>query len=219
MVGGHTIYLRTGEYPETGPDGRPRLGEIFIDTAKDGAAFRSLMNCFATAVSVGLQYGVPLETFVDKFTFRAFEPAGLVQGHDRIKNARSIIDYIFRDLGVTYLGMENLAHVPEVEADEQSTAIHADSEALSPDLIEEPDNISVLEFPARIPMVDEPVTPVVSSGGSDLSTVESTLLAQQTEAKRYGFEGDACAMCGEFKMVRSGTCLKCMVCGETTGCS
>jgi ribonucleoside-diphosphate reductase alpha chain len=219
MVGGHTIYLRTGEYPETGPDGRPRLGEIFIDTAKDGAAFRSLMNCFATAVSVGLQYGVPLETFVDKFTFRAFEPAGLVQGHDRIKNARSIIDYIFRDLGVTYLGMENLAHVPEVEADEQSTAIHAELEALSPDLIEEPDNISVLEFPARIPMVDEPVTPVVSSGGSDLSTVESTLLAQQTEAKRYGFEGDACAMCGEFKMVRSGTCLKCMVCGETTGCS
>jgi ribonucleoside-diphosphate reductase alpha chain len=218
MVGGHTIYLRTGEYPEIGADGRPRLGEIFIDTAKDGAAFRSLMNCFATAVSVGLQYGVPLETFVDKFTFRAFEPAGLVQGHDRIKNARSIIDYIFRDLGVTYLGMENLAHVPEVETEVQSTSIHAEPEVLSPDLIDEPDNISVLEFPARIPVVEESVIPVVS-GGNDFPSTDSTLLAQQTEAKRYGFEGDACAMCGEFKMVRSGTCLKCMVCGETTGCS
>jgi hypothetical protein len=115
--------------------------------------------------------------------------------------------------------MENLAHVPEIETEEQSTSIHAESEVLSSDLIDEPDNISVLEFPARMPVVEEPVTPVVSGGGADLSTTESTLLAQQTEAKRYGFEGDACAMCGEFKMVRSGTCLKCMVCGETTGCS
>ncbi|MCH2521514.1 MAG: adenosylcobalamin-dependent ribonucleoside-diphosphate reductase [Dehalococcoidia bacterium] len=217
-VGGHTIYLRTGDYPEVGRDGRPRLGEIFIDTAKDGAAFRSLMNCFATAVSVGLQHGVPLETFVDKFTFRAFEPAGIVQGHDRIKNARSIIDYIFRDLGVTYLGMDNLAHVPAIEAeiDETNTEVYSSEQS------EAPDNISVLEFPAALPVIDEPKSEVpVPTAASNLisETGEPTLMAQQIEAKRYGFEGDACPMCGEFKMVRSGTCLKCVICGETTGCS
>ena len=218
-VGGHTIYLRTGDYPEVGRDGRPRLGEIFIDTAKDGAAFRSLMNCFATAVSVGLQHGVPLETFVDKFTFRAFEPAGIVQGHDRIKNARSIIDYIFRDLGVTYLGMDNLAHVPAIEAeiDETNTEVYSSEQS------EAPDNISVLEFPATLPVIDEPKSeiPVPTTTASNLvsDTGEPTLMAQQIEAKRYGFEGDACPMCGEFKMVRSGTCLKCVICGETTGCS
>ncbi|MEC7788248.1 MAG: adenosylcobalamin-dependent ribonucleoside-diphosphate reductase [Chloroflexota bacterium] len=218
-VGGHTIYLRTGDYPEVGRDGRPRLGEIFIDTAKDGAAFRSLMNCFATAVSVGLQHGVPLETFVDKFTFRAFEPAGIVQGHDRIKNARSIIDYIFRDLGVTYLGMDNLAHVPAIEAeiDETNTEVYSSEQS------EAPDNISVLEFPATLPVIDEPKSeiPVPTATASNLvsDTGEPTLMAQQIEAKRYGFEGDACPMCGEFKMVRSGTCLKCVICGETTGCS
>ena len=217
-VGGHTIYLRTGDYPEVGRDGRPRLGEIFIDTAKDGAAFRSLMNCFATAVSVGLQHGVPLETFVDKFTFRAFEPAGIVQGHDRIKNARSIIDYIFRDLGVTYLGMDNLAHVPAIEAeiDETNTEVYSSEQS------EAPDNISVLEFPATLPVIDEPKSEIpVPTAASNLisETGEPTLMAQQIEAKRYGFEGDACPMCGEFKMVRSGTCLKCVICGETTGCS
>ena len=217
-VGGHTIYLRTGDYPEVGRDGRPRLGEIFIDTAKDGAAFRSLMNCFATAVSVGLQHGVPLETFVDKFTFRAFEPAGIVQGHDRIKNARSIIDYIFRDLGVTYLGMDNLAHVPAIEAeiDETNTEVYSSEQS------EAPDNISVLEFPAALPVIDEPKSEIpVPTAASNLisETGEPTLMAQQIEAKRYGFEGDACPMCGEFKMVRSGTCLKCVICGETTGCS
>ena len=217
-VGGHTIYLRTGDYPEVGRDGRPRLGEIFIDTAKDGAAFRSLMNCFATAVSVGLQHGVPLETFVDKFTFRAFEPAGIVQGHDRIKNARSIIDYIFRDLGVTYLGMDNLAHVPAIEAeiDETNTEVYSSEQS------EAPDNISVLEFPAALPVIDEPKSEIsVPTAASNLisETGEPTIMAQQIEAKRYGFEGDACPMCGEFKMVRSGTCLKCVICGETTGCS
>ena len=217
-VGGHTIYLRTGDYPEVGRDGSPRLGEIFIDTAKDGAAFRSLMNCFATAVSVGLQHGVPLETFVDKFTFRAFEPAGIVQGHDRIKNARSIIDYIFRDLGVTYLGMDNLAHVPAIEAeiDETNTEVYSSEQS------EAPDNISVLEFPAALPVIDEPKSeiPVPTAASNLISEAgEPTLMAQQIEAKRYGFEGDACPMCGEFKMVRSGTCLKCVICGETTGCS
>jgi ribonucleoside-diphosphate reductase alpha chain len=104
-VGGHKVYLRTGEYN----DGR--LGEIFIDMHKEGAAFRSLMNNFAIAISLGLQYGVPLEEFVDAFTFTRFEPAGLVQGNEAIKNATSILDYIFRELAVSYLERHDLAHV------------------------------------------------------------------------------------------------------------
>ena len=104
-VGGHKVYLRTGEYD----DGR--LGEIFIDMHKEGAAFRSLMNNFAIAISLGLQYGVPLEEYVDAFTFTRFEPAGLVSGNDTIKNATSILDYIFRELAVSYLSRHDLAHV------------------------------------------------------------------------------------------------------------
>ena len=105
IVGGHKVYLRTGEYD----DGR--LGEIFIDMHKEGAAFRSLMNNFAIAISLGLQYGVPLEEYVDAFTFTRFEPAGFVQGNDAIKNATSILDYIFRELAISYLGRHDLAHV------------------------------------------------------------------------------------------------------------
>ena len=104
-VGGHKVYLRTGEYD----DGR--LGEIFIDMHKEGAAFRSLMNNFAIAISLGLQYGVPLEEYVEAFTFTRFEPAGLVQGNETIKNATSILDYIFRELAVSYLARHDLAHV------------------------------------------------------------------------------------------------------------
>ncbi len=104
-VGGHKVYLRTGEYDNGG------LGEIFIDMHKEGAAFRSLMNNFAIAISLGLQYGVPLEEYVEAFTFTRFEPAGLVQGNETIKNATSILDYIFRELAVSYLGRHDLAHV------------------------------------------------------------------------------------------------------------
>ncbi|MBV8850251.1 MAG: vitamin B12-dependent ribonucleotide reductase, partial [Methylobacteriaceae bacterium] len=109
IVGGHKVYLKTGEYK----DGR--IGEIFIDMHKEGAAFRSLMNNFAIAISLGLQYGVPLEEFVDAFTFTRFEPAGLVQGNDTIKNATSILDYVFRELAVSYLGRYDLAHVAPEE--------------------------------------------------------------------------------------------------------
>ena len=112
IVGGHKVYLHTGEYE----DGR--LGEIFIDMHKEGAAFRSLMNNFAIAISVGLQYGVPLEEFVEAFTFTRFEPAGLVIGNDSIKNATSVLDYIFRELAVSYLGRTDLAHVvPSADED------------------------------------------------------------------------------------------------------
>ncbi len=111
FIGGHKVYLRTGEYS----DGS--LGEIFIDMHKEGAGFRAMMNNFAIAVSVGLQYGVPLEEFVDAFTFTKFEPSGMVQGNDSIKNATSILDYIFRELAVSYLDRTDLAHVkPEAQA-------------------------------------------------------------------------------------------------------
>ena len=106
-IGGHKIYLRTGEYE----DGT--LGEIFLDMHKEGAAFRSLMNCFAIAISLGLQHGVPLEEFVDAFVFTRFEPNGMVKGNDRIKMTTSVIDYIFRELAITYLGRTDLSHVPE----------------------------------------------------------------------------------------------------------
>jgi len=110
VVGGHKLYLRTGEYD----DGR--LGEIFIDMHKEGAAFRSLMNNFAIAISIGLQYGVPMEEFVDAFTFTRFEPAGPVQGNDSIKYATSILDYVFRELAVSYMSRFDLAHVDPSEA-------------------------------------------------------------------------------------------------------
>src|SRR5581483_3067032 len=121
IVGGHKVYLHTGEYE----DGR--LGEIFIDMHKEGAAFRSLMNNFAIAISVGLQYGVPLEEFVEAFTFTRFEPAGLVIGNDSIKNATSVLDYIFRELAVSYLGRTDLAHV--VPAGDEDIGIGGDAPA------------------------------------------------------------------------------------------
>src|SRR5690606_30974496 len=108
-VGGHKVYLRTGEYD----DGR--LGEIFIDMHKEGAALRSFINNFAIAISLGLQYGVPLEEYVDAFTFTRFEPAGAVQGNDTIKFATSILDYVFRELAVSYLERYDLAHVDPSE--------------------------------------------------------------------------------------------------------
>ena len=112
-VGGHKIYLSTGEYA----DGR--LGEIFIDCMREAAALRSVMNNFAIAVSIGLQYGVPLEEYVDAFVFTRFEPAGLVQGNDAIKNATSMLDYVFRELAVSYLGRDDLAHVPPAVAGQE----------------------------------------------------------------------------------------------------
>jgi ribonucleoside-diphosphate reductase alpha chain len=114
VIGGHKVYLRTGEFD----DGR--LGEIFIDMHKEGAAFRAMMNNFAIAISLGLQYGVPLEEYVEAFTFTKFEPAGMVIGNDAIKNATSILDYVFRELAVSYLSRHDLAHVDQSDLDKTS---------------------------------------------------------------------------------------------------
>jgi len=229
VVGGHKVYLRTGEYQ----DGR--IGEIFIDMHKEGAAFRSLMNNFAIAISVGLQYGVPLEEYVDAFTFTRFEPAGLVQGNDAIKNATSILDYVFRELAISYLGRNDLAHI------DPSDIGH--------------DVIGKGEEQGRAPQSPAPTSRLVSSGfvrdklmllqgghrghgatalKQDLETeVEAELGAldwtmpaeraaiseKRTEARMKGYTGEACGECGNFTLVRNGTCLKCDTCGATTGCS
>ena len=198
-LAGHKVYLRTGEYE----DGT--LGEIFIDMHKEGAAYRSLMNNFAIAVSLGLQHGVPLEEFVDAFVFTRFEPNGMVVGNDKIKMSTSVIDYIFRELAISYLDRNDLSHVDDqdLRSDEVGTP---KSERLD-----------------RSPTPAVAATPVPAGSGvqaqARLQQRPAPLLTERDEARLKGYEGDACGNCGQMTLVRNGTCLKCMSCGETSGCS
>jgi len=244
IVGGHKVYLRTGEYE----DGK--IGEIFIDMHKEGAGFRAMMNNFAIAVSVGLQYGVPLEEFVEAFTFTRFEPAGMVQGNDSIKNATSILDYIFRELAVSYLDRTDLAHVkPEGtgfddvgrgEEEGKRNFTEAGEERVSPamEMIRQVSSTGYLR--KRLPqelivlqggntatqtasvstMTREVETVGASQTMSGVSpSVGATVMDQRTKAKMQGYEGDPCGECGNFTLVRNGTCMKCNTCGATSGCS
>jgi ribonucleoside-diphosphate reductase alpha chain len=186
VVGGHKVYVRTGEYE----DGR--VGEIFLDMYKDGAAFKSLLNCFAIAISKGLQRGVPLEEYVETFTFTRFEPAGPVQGHDNIKMATSILDYVFRLVGYEYLGREDLVQV-KPQGKQQSLPI-AESRADVLDKVQE----QAKEARQR--------------------DMNPTFDSKET-ARAQGFTGDACSSCGSMKMKRNGSCMVCIECGTTTGCS
>ncbi|XWN29435.1 MAG: vitamin B12-dependent ribonucleotide reductase [Devosia sp.] len=267
IIGGHKVYLRTGEFD----DGR--LGEIFIDMHKEGAAFRAMMNNFAIAISLGLQYGVPLEEYVDAFTFTRFEPAGFVQGNEAIKNATSILDYIFRELAISYLGRNDLAHVtPEdlgattigrgVEGDkppemvshglvrgQRFRLIRADApEAVAVDLVSQAiagaataqataatapaaqagAAVATVEAPAeaRQSPVEEIRAEVAALLGATQEAAAPTAVQRgETAAERSvlarlkGFEGDPCGECGNFTLVRNGTCLKCDTCGSTSGCS
>jgi ribonucleoside-diphosphate reductase alpha chain len=263
VVGGHKVYLRTGEFE----DGR--LGEIFIDMHKEGAAFRSLMNNFAIAISLGLQYGVPLEEFVEAFTFTRFEPAGYVQGNEAIKNATSILDYIFRELAVSYLGRNDLAHVEpsnigatvmgggvaEDKPGQKAPAavLYADrfvSKGLTRGLHHkvvivqdqtQPERIGgagayethgALAYALRADANDgAPLGPVdVDARDGASAAFSATHLSVSggvrpgkaellAEARAKGYEGEACGTCGNFTLVRNGTCLKCDTCGGTTGCS
>ena len=224
VIGGHKLYLRTGEYE----DGT--VGEIFLDMHKEGAAFRSLMNCFAIAISLGLQHGVPLEEFVEAFVFTRFEPNGPVKLNDRIKMSTSIIDYIFRELAVTYLDRYDLAQVKEedlrmdsVKKDEQDPEC-SDEEADPQTLASS--SISTELFPSRRGM--QPRHGGNGHGNGNGSVTHKVELKRETltytaEAIKYarlqGYEGDPCQSCNEFKLVRNGTCLKCMGCGATSGCS
>ncbi len=244
VVGGHKVYLRTGEYS----DGS--LGEIFIDMHKEGAGFRAMMNNFAIAVSVGLQYGVPLEEFVDAFTFTKFEPAGMVQGNDSIKNATSILDYIFRELAVSYLDRTDLAHVkPEGAAfddlgrgeEEGVSNVKELSENAANKSLEVlkqisstgylrkrmPQELLVLNGGADPEAALHTLVPETSSGGATMVVSEATTTAMaptttmdaRTKAKMQGYEGDPCGDCGNYTLVRNGTCMKCNTCGATSGCS
>ena len=184
-IGGHKLYIRTGEYE----DGT--LGEIFLDMHKEGAAFRSLMNCFAIAISLGLQYGVPLEEFVESFTLMRFEPNGPVSGHDQIKMASSILDYIMRDLAINYLDRQDLAHVKITHEDLRGDSVK--------------------------PYVKERHRPAVAIDPPAINSMNGAAVIH--EAKMKGYEGDPCPECHRFTLVRNGTCLKCFSCGSTSGCS
>ncbi|SEA89569.1 vitamin B12-dependent ribonucleotide reductase [Rubrimonas cliftonensis] len=235
MVGGHKVYLRTGEYQ----DGR--LGEIFIDMHKEGAAFRAMMNNFAIAVSVGLQYGVPLEEFVDAFTFTRFEPAGLVQGNDSIKNATSIIDYVFRELAVSYLDRTDLAHVEpegsrfdalgEGEGEGARNIRPAQPETANSaiEMIRQVSSTGYLRkrLPAELRVLQGgsarafggAIGEAAVAVGETTTLAATTTLSRSAEARIKGYEGDACGECGNFTLVRNGACLKCNTCGGTSGCS
>jgi ribonucleoside-diphosphate reductase alpha chain len=213
-VGGHKVYLRTGEYE----DGS--LAEVFIDMHKEGSAFRSLMNNFAIAISIGLQYGVPLEEFVEAFTFTRFEPAGMVQGNDAIRMATSIIDYIFRELAVSYLARNDLAHVDasDLLPDAMGTGIGEGNLPRGPGPLAE-------EARSRLADIQRDVSRGFVRGPLQATTVSAPVAAADDrmsrvrEAKVKGYEGDSCPDCGNFTMVRNGTCLKCVTCGATSGCS
>lgn len=220
VVGGHKLYLRTGEYE----DGT--CGEIFLDMHKEGAAFRSLMNCFAIAISLGLQHGVPLEEFVEAFVFTRFEPNGPVKLNDRIKMSTSIIDYIFRELAVTYLDRYDLAQVQEedlrmdsVKKDEQDP--ECVEEEATPETLASA-SISTEVFPSRRGAIPRHKGNGHGNGNgaraAELKRETLTLTAVQM-ARQKGYEGDPCSQCKQFTMVRNGTCLKCETCGETSGCS
>ena len=248
VVGGHKVYLRTGEYD----DGK--LGEIFIDMHKEGAALRAMMNNFAIAISVGLQYGVPLEEFVDAFTFTKFEPAGMVQGNDSIKNATSILDYVFRELAVSYLGRTDLAHVEPSEMGFDSLGKGEGAEnaprvpaarVLSSGFVRKPNlassNVVVMSSSQAMPaavqalqiraeaqgalaLAEAPASATTTQVRQEMAVaVETTAVItandRRMEARMKGYEGESCSECGNFTMVRNGTCLKCDTCGSTSGCS
>jgi ribonucleoside-diphosphate reductase alpha chain len=261
VVGGHKVYLRTGEYD----DGR--LGEIFIDMHKEGAAFGAMMNNFAISVSQGLQYGVPLEKYIEAFTFTKFEPAGMVQGNDAIKNATSILDYVFRELAVSYMGRHDLAHVDT--SNFSNTALgkgveEGRAEAVSSGLTRgsklkvvktsEPKGSAVQSMPSLgtsgssgTGVLGATVTALAASINDEPNAFKRDLdpeLAPSAQPEEVtveviqevvsnnpfkneararslmqGYTGNACGECGNFTMVRNGTCEKCDTCGSTSGCS
>ncbi|MFC4270252.1 vitamin B12-dependent ribonucleotide reductase [Sneathiella chungangensis] len=245
VVGGHKVYLRTGEYDDGG------LGEIFIDMHKEGAAFRSLMNNFAIAISIGLQYGVPLEEFVEAYTFTRFEPSGIVEGNDAIKMSTSILDYLFRELAISYLGRNDLAHVALDDLHNDSLGTGDDQAKITEDEYSEnratinnvinlastgyvrANNFEVLQgglSAMSASLGQGQVSAAAASVGAGGSVAAASVsvggapggpdkLSRAMEARMKGYEGDSCGECGNFTLVRNGTCMKCDTCGATSGCS
>ncbi|MGA7732436.1 MAG: NUMOD3 domain-containing DNA-binding protein, partial [Chloroflexia bacterium] len=234
-IAGHNLYIRTGEYE----DGR--LGEIFIDMHKEGAAFRSVMNCFAIAVSLGLQYGVPLEEYVDAFIYTRFEPAGRVIGNDHVKMVTSVIDYIFRELAICYLDRLDLAHLPEGEQSRGDSVQNLEQKRPTPIIgpatkatpsphIQSPAHTNGNgngnghakaangngSSSAAITLTATAVVPKPATAAATATSIKHEAIA---EARLKGYEGEGCRECGNFTLVRNGTCLKCNTCGSTSGCS
>lgn len=237
QIGQHKVYLRTGEYE----DGA--LGEIFIDMHREGAAFRSLLNCFAIAVSIGMQYGVPLEEYCDAFVYTRFEPNGIVHGHDNVKMATSVIDYIFRELGMTYLGREEYVQIKpselytdalaESQRDDDTlqavpgahgrranpysghglTATGSVAAPASPEKLSVP--VELLNESAKATQSKVAARPAQVASASAGASRPSLAI----QARQAGYEGDPCTECGNFTLLRNGTCMKCDTCGSTTGCS
>ncbi len=235
VIGGHKVYLRTGQYS----DGS--LGEIFIDMHKEGAAYRSLMNCFAIAISLGLQHGVPLEEFVDAFVFTRFEPNGIVTGNERITMATSTIDYIFRDLAIHYLDRTDLAQVtpddlradaigknhesepgetPSQDSKDKTSGIIQNKGEESLNKTTAPSDFQAKENRSNGQAKAVEVIPILSNEGEGGQAVTAKkLISTAVIAKLKGYEGDPCDDCGQLTLVRNGTCLKCQTCGATSGCS
>ncbi len=208
-IAGHKIYLRTGEYE----DGK--LGEIFVDMYKEGSGYRSLLNCFAVVVSKALQYGVPLEEFVDSFTFTRFEPAGPVSGHAHIKNSTSILDYVFRVLGYEYLGRTDFLHVVPDKNGNGPASVGG--------------KVDQLNIYSKQPRQDQqpsqqqtlPLQPQsTGAAGQQQAAPDSQVQTERIfEAKSRGYTGDQCGACGSMCVKKNGSCSVCEECGVTTGCS
>lgn len=202
-VGNQQIWLRTGEYP----DGR--VAEIFVDMYKEGATVRSLLNMFAISVSMGLQYGVPLEKFVENFVFTKFEPAGFTD-HPNVKNCNSIIDFIFRVLGMEYLGRTDFVQVPPKGI--QKNKFENLAKIAESGIVQE---TMVLEKPEETIKTEEEI-----EGQKVLPTLEKKVIKNASDAALSNMMGDApaCPTCGHIT-VRNGSCYKCLNCGDSLGCS
>lgn len=214
-VESHKVYLRTGEYE----DGA--LGEIFIDMYKEGASFRGLLNSFAILASKALQYGVPLEELVDTFTFTRFEPAGIVNGHEAIKQATSILDYVFRSLGYDYLNRSDFVHVKAVdEIPQQGNASNTEN-------LDTPLKTSVDEQDLKVKPNENSTSEdnfLDETEGFDLENFTNSgnghkAQTSTSEAKRIGYTGEQCLYCGSIRVRRNGSCTVCEDCGGTSGCS
>jgi ribonucleoside-diphosphate reductase alpha chain len=220
VVGGHKVFLRTGEYE----DGK--IGELFIDMYKEGASFRGLLNSFAILASKALQYGVPLDDLVDTFTFTRFEPAGIVEGHEAIKNSTSILDYVFRSLGYDYLGRNDFVHVKAIdevpEPNGGNKTQPAESKAI---VIEESVETKVEIAPTRTspsPEMSDMAVGVTGSTSTHSNGNGSMLkikVGSVSEAQSFGYTGEHCSNCGSMRVKRNGSCTVCEDCGSTSGCS
>ncbi|MDA9275755.1 vitamin B12-dependent ribonucleotide reductase [Acidimicrobiia bacterium] len=194
-IAGHKVYLRTGEYP----DGT--LGEIFIDIAKEGATLKGVLGCFAIAVSKGLQYGVPLEEFVDTFTFQTFEPRGMVEGHENIKMSNSIIDYVFRALGLEYLDRTDIVQVPPKEK-----------------AVKEAEPVEMVTETETAPVTKTETAPVTKTETAPVEQAENSVATVQEVLGDMMGDAPACNECGHIT-IRNGSCYKCLNCGNSLGCS